>query len=68
VLDDLRGGLAEEFFRKVSAAGDAELFGEDAEGVFRGDKMDAGDARVGVEGAKEHLTEEDAAGSGEGYG
>jgi hypothetical protein len=30
--------------------------------------MDAGDARVGVEGAKEHLTEEDAAGSGEGYG
>lgn len=68
VLRDFRGGVAEQFFREIGTAGDAELFGENAEGVFRRNKMDAGDAVVGVECVEEHLAEDDAAGSGEGYG
>jgi hypothetical protein len=68
VLRNFRGGLAEEFFSEMVAAGDAELFGEDAEGIFRGHKMDAGDAGVGIEGAEEYLAKDDAAGPGEGYG
>ena len=68
VLRNFRGGLTEKFFCEIGAARDAQLFGEDAEGVFRGDEMDAGDPVVGVEGAKQHLAEDDAAGSGKRYG
>ena len=53
VLRNFRGGLTEKFFCEIGAARDAQLFGEDAEGVFRGDEMDAGDPVVGVEGAKQ---------------
>jgi hypothetical protein len=63
----LRRG-AEELFEQIGAAGDAEFFGEDAERVFRGDKVDTGDAGVGFEGA-ECLAGEACAGSaGDGEG
>jgi len=60
--------VSDQFFHEVVAAGDGEFLGEDAEGVFRGDEMDAGYAVVGIEGAEEGLAEDDTAGSGEGYG
>lgn len=60
VLDGFLWLGAEEFFREAVAAGDIEFFGEDAEGVFTGDEMDAGDAVVGFEGT-EHGAGEDGA-------
>jgi len=68
VLLDLGGRLAEEFFYEIVAAGELELFGEDAEGGCGDDEIDVGDARVGGE-EREHLGgEEGAAGSGDGEG
>ena len=59
-LYGLGGGCGEQFFDEIVAAGDAEFFGEDAEGVFRGDEMDARDAVVGFQRA-ECLAGEDCA-------
>jgi hypothetical protein len=59
---------AEELLEQIGAAGDAELLGKDAERVFRGDKVDAGDSVVGFEGAK-RLAGQDCAGcAGDGEG
>jgi hypothetical protein len=67
-LDSLLRCGAEEFFQQIRSARDAEFFRKDAERVFRGDKMDAGDAGVGLKGA-ECLAGEDCAGSaGDGEG
>lgn len=52
VLDGFGWRCPEELFEEIGAAGDAELFGEDAEGVFAGDEVDAGDAVVGFECAE----------------
>ena len=50
VLDDFaRTCRAEQLFDQAIAAAELHLLGEDAEGGFRGDEVDAGDARVGVE-------------------
>lgn len=51
VLDGFGWRNAEELFKKIRASGDVELFGENAEGIFTGDEMDAGDALVRFEGA-----------------
>ena len=52
VLDGFRRNGTEEFFKEIGAAADAEFFGKDAEGVFAGDEVDAGDAVVGFERAE----------------
>ena len=44
MLDGFRRSGVEELFEQVGTAGDAEFFGEDAERVFGGDEVDAGDA------------------------
>lgn len=59
--------MAEKLFRQLIAAGNAELFDENAQRGIRCDKVNAGDALVGIEGAQEGLREDGAAGSGEGY-
>ena len=44
-----RGGVAEKAFGELVAACQAELLGEDTEGVFGGDEIDFSDAGVGLE-------------------
>ena len=68
VVVEFGGGGAQEFFREVGAAAEVELFGEDAEGVFRGDEVDFGYAGVGGEGAEGLGGVDAAAGSGYGEG
>jgi len=68
VLHDFFRFCAEEFIDEICAAGDAELFGEDAERVFAGDKMDARDALVGFEGTERFAGEDCAGGAGDGEG
>ena len=68
VLDYFPGRRVDELFQQIRSAGDAEFLGQDAERVFRGDKVDTGDAEVGFEGA-ECLAGEACAGSaGDGEG
>lgn len=67
VLDGFGGGGgAEEFFEEIGAAGDLQLFGQDAERVFAGDEMDVGYAVVGFEGAEQLAGEDCAGGAGDG--
>ena len=63
----LRRG-AEELFEQIGAAGDAEFFGENAEGVFGGDEVAAGYAVIGFEGAQGLAREDCAGGAGDGEG
>lgn len=66
VLAELFAGRAEELFGEVVASAEAELFGDDAQRVFRCDEVNVRDAVVGGEGAQ-HLRGIDAAtGSGNG--
>jgi len=61
-------GVAEEFFDELVAAGEPELFGEDAEGAVGGDEVDLRDAVVGVEGAEHFGGVDGSAGAGDGEG
>jgi hypothetical protein len=68
VLHGLGRRGAEKFFEEIVAAGDAEFFGENAEGVFGGDEVDAGYAVIGFEGAQGLAREDCAGGAGDGEG
>ena len=61
-------GCAEELFDQAVAAAELQFFGEDAQGGFRGDEVDVGDAGVGIEGAQHFGGEDGAAGAGDGKG
>ena len=49
VLVEFGDGSTDEFFCETVAAAQAQLFGEDAKGVFRGDEVDVSDAFVSGE-------------------
>jgi hypothetical protein len=67
-LNDFLRRCAEQFFQEIGAARNAEFLGENAERIFRSDKVNPGDTFVGVESA-ECLTGEDCAGcAGDGEG
>jgi hypothetical protein len=68
VLDRLLRSEAEKFFAEIGAAGDAKFFRDDAEGVFAGDEMDAGDTVIGFKGAQKLASEDCAGGAGDGDG
>ena len=68
VLDYFLRRGAEELFQALRAATHPKFLCNHTQRVFRGDKMDPGDAGVGFEGA-ERLAGEDRAGSaGDGEG
>jgi hypothetical protein len=68
VLDGLGRRGAEKLLEQIRAAGDAEFLGQNAQRVFRCDKVDTGDALVGFKDAQ-CLTGKDCAGcAGNGEG
>jgi hypothetical protein len=67
-LNDFLRRCAEQFFQEIGAARNTEFLGEDAERVFGGDKMDAGDAGVGVESAECFAGQDGAGCAGDGEG
>jgi hypothetical protein len=62
------GRGAEELLEQVGSAGDTEFLGKDAERVFGSNKVDAGDAVVGFEGAECFAGEDCAGSAGDGEG
>jgi hypothetical protein len=68
MLNDFCRLCAEEFFEEIGAAGDAELFSEDAKRVFAGDEVDVGDAGIGLESAEGFAREDRAGCAGDGEG
>jgi hypothetical protein len=70
VLDGLGRRSPEEFFQQISPAGDAEFLGQNAQRIFGGNKMDAGDPLVSFKCAQCLAGENCAgcAGDGEGEG
>lgn len=64
VLAQLAARLAEEFLSQIVSTAELKLFRKDAQGAFRGDEMDAGDAIVLGQGAKHLCGVHAAAGSG----
>ena len=63
---DFGAGRAEEFFDQAVAAAELHLFGEDAQGGFRGDELDLADADVGSQSAKHFSGEDRTTGAGDG--
>ena len=61
MLDGFGRRSAEKFFEQICPAGDAEFFGEDAQRVFRRDKVNAGNALVSFKGTQ-RLASENRAG------
>ena len=59
---------AQQLFEQVGAAGDAEFLGQDAQRIFRGDKMNAGDALIGFKRAKCFAGKDCAGCAGDGEG
>jgi hypothetical protein len=57
VLDYFLGFGREQFLDKIVAAGEVEFFGQDAERVFRSDKMHAGNALIGFERTQQFAAE-----------
>ena len=68
VLDSLGRSSAEKLFQQISPAGDAEFFGENAQRVFRCNKMDPGNALVCFERAQCLAGENHAGSAGDGEG
>ncbi len=68
VLDYFPGFGGEQFLDKIVAAGDAEFFGENAQRVFRSDKVNTDNALVGFERAECFASEDSAGSAGDGEG